>query len=125
VVDVLDYGDVLTKNGLSLLNGPGNDIVAVTNLMAAGVHMILFTTGRGTPLGAPVPTIKISTNRSLAERKKSWIDFDASPILDGEEMSVITDRFLDYVCDVASGTETKNEINGYSEIAIFKDGVTL
>ena len=125
VVDVLDYGDVLTKNGLSLLNGPGNDIVAVTNLMAAGVHIILFTTGRGTPLGAPVPTVKISTNRALYEKKKNWIDFDASPILDGEEMNVITDRFLDYVCDVASGKETKNEINGYSEIAIFKDGVTL
>ena len=125
VVDVLDYGDILTKNGLSLLNGPGNDIVAVTNLMAAGVHMILFTTGRGTPLGGPVPTVKISTNRALAEKKKNWIDFDASPILDGEEMSAITDRFLDYVCEIASGTETKNEINGYSEIAIFKDGVTL
>ena len=93
VVDVLDYGDILTKNGLSLLNGPGNDIVAVTNLMAAGVHMILFTTGRGTPLGGPVPTVKISTNRALAEKKKNWIDFDASPILDGEEMSAITDRF--------------------------------
>ena len=116
---------MLTKNGLSLLNGPGNDIVAVTNLMAAGVHIILFTTGRGTPLGAPVPTVKISTNRALYEKKKNWIDFDASPILDGEEMNVITDRFLDYVCDVASGKETKNEINGYSEIAIFKDGVTL
>ncbi|MBQ8392439.1 MAG: altronate dehydratase [Clostridia bacterium] len=125
VVDVLDYGDILTKNGLSLLNGPGNDIVAVTNLMASGVHMILFTTGRGTPLGAPVPTVKISTNRSLAERKRGWIDFDASPILEGEGMDSITDRFLDYVCRVASGEKTKNEINGYEEIAIFKDGVTL
>ena len=73
VVDVLDYGDLLTKNGLSLLNGPGNDIVAVTNLMACGVHMVLFTTGRGTPLGAPVPTVKISTNRALYEKKSNWI----------------------------------------------------
>lgn len=79
VVDVLDYGDTLTKNGLSLLNGPGNDIVAITNLTAAGVHMILFTTGRGTPVGGPVPTVKVSTNHSLATRKKNWIDFDASP----------------------------------------------
>lgn len=87
--------------------------------------MVLFTTGRGTPLGAPVPTVKISTNRALAEKKKGWIDFDASPILEGEEMSAITERLLDRVCEIASGAETKNEINGYSEIAIFKDGVTL
>ena len=125
VVDVLDYGDTLSKNGLSLLNGPGNDIVAVTNLMACGAHMILFTTGRGTPLGAPVPTVKVSTNHALSEKKKNWIDFDASPILDGESMDKITDRFLDYVCEIASGKETKNEENGYAEIAIFKDGVTL
>lgn len=125
VVDVLDYGDTLTKNGLSLLNGPGNDIVAITNLTAAGVHMILFTTGRGTPVGGPVPTVKIATNHSLAERKKNWIDFDASPLLDGVGMYELTDRFLDYVCEVASGKETKNEINGYSEISIFKDGIVL
>ena len=125
VVDVLDYGDTLSKNGLSLLNGPGNDIVAVTNLMACGAHMILFTTGRGTPLGAPVPTVKVATNHTLSEKKKNWIDFDASPILDGESMDSITDRFLDYVCEIASGKETKNEKNGYAEIAIFKDGVTL
>ncbi len=125
VVDVLDYGDRLQKNGLSLLNGPGNDIVAVTNLMAAGVHMILFTTGRGTPLGGAVPTVKISTNARLAETKKNWIDFDASPILEGTPMSELTDRLLDFVTEVASGRETKNEINGYREISIFKEGVTL
>ena len=122
VVDVLDYGDVLTKNGLSLLNGPGNDIVAITNLMAAGVHIILFTTGRGTPVGAPVPTVKIATNHSLAERKANWIDFDASPTLDGNPL---TDELFDYVISVAEGRETKNEINNYREISIFKDGVTL
>ena len=122
VVDVLDYGDRLTKNGLSLLNGPGNDIVAITNLMAAGVHMILFTTGRGTPVGAPVPTVKVATNHSLAERKQSWIDFDASPTLEGNEL---TEEFFDYVIEVASGRETRNEINDYREISIFKDGVTL
>ena len=122
VVDVLDYGDVLTKNGLSLLNGPGNDIVAITNLMACGVHIILFTTGRGTPVGAPVPTVKIATNHSLAERKANWIDFDASPTLDGNPL---TDELFDYVVSVAEGKETKNEINNYREISIFKDGVTL
>ena len=125
VVDVLDYGDLLTKNGLSLLNGPGNDIVAVTNLMACGVHMVLFTTGRGTPLGAPVPTVKISTNRALYEKKSNWIDFNASPILEGVSTDALADEFLDYIIEVASGKETRNEENGYREIAIFKDGVTL
>ena len=122
VVDVLDYGDVLTKNGLSLLNGPGNDIVAITNLMAAGVHIILFTTGRGTPVGAPVPTVKIATNHNLAEHKANWIDFDASPTLDGNPL---TDELFEYVLSVAEGKETRNEINDYREISIFKDGVTL
>lgn len=125
VVDVLDYGETLKKNGLSLLNGPGNDIVAVTNLMACGVHMILFTTGRGTPLGSAVPTVKISTNNTLAKNKSNWIDFDASPLLDGKTMDQVTDDLLEYVVSVASGSETKNEINDYREISIFKDGVTL
>ena len=122
VVDVLDYGDTVKKSGLSLLNGPGNDIVAVTNLMAAGVHLILFTTGRGTPVGTAVPTIKISTNRALAEKKKNWIDFDASAMLAGIDL---TEALIDFAVDVANGTKTKNEINGYEEISIFKDGVTL
>ncbi len=122
VVDVLGYGDTVTKSGLSLLDGPGNDIVAVTNLTAAGAHVVLFTTGRGTPLGAPVPTVKIATNRTLAETKPNWIDFDASGVLDGEDL---TDDLLAYIVAVASGEETANERNGYREISIFKDGVTL
>lgn len=122
VVDVLDYGDTLTKNGLSLLNGPGNDIVAITNLTAAGVHMVLFTTGRGTPVGAPVPTVKVATNENLAKRKSNWIDFDASPTLTGNPL---TEEFLDYIIEVASGKETTNEINDYREISIFKDGIVL
>lgn len=122
VVDVLDYGDRVTKNGLNLLNGPGNDMVAVTNLVAAGCHMILFSTGRGTPLGSPVPTVKISTNTGLYERKKSWIDFDAGPMLQGEKL---LEPFVDYITGVANGAETCNERNGFREIAIFKDGVTL
>lgn len=125
VVDVLDYGDTVTKNGLSLLNGPGNDIVAVTNLMAAGVHLVLFTTGRGTPLGGAVPTVKISTNKALADHKPHWIDFDASPVLGERTMTEMTDALLQYVAAVASGEETNNEKNGYREISIFKDGVTL
>ena len=122
VVDVLDYGDVISKNGLSLLNGPGNDIVAITNLAAAGVHVILFTTGRGTPVGGPVPTVKIATNHSLAERKSNWIDFDASPTLSGNPL---TNELFEYIIRVAEGEQTKNELHGYREISIFKDGVTL
>ncbi len=122
VVDVLDYGEKVTKRGLSLLNGPGNDIVAVTNLTAAGAHMILFTTGRGTPLGGPVPTVKISTNSNLYKTKSNWIDFDAGKILSGEDL---TEELTKYVLSVASGTLTQNEKNGYEEISIFKDGVTL
>ena len=125
VVDVLDYGDTATKCGLSLVNGPGNDIVACTNLMAVGCHMILFTTGRGTPLGGAVPTIKISTNKSLYDKKRAWIDFDASSLLEGKSLSSLTDELLDLIIDTASGKETKNEQSSYREIAIFKDGVTL
>lgn len=117
VTAVLDYGDVAVKAGLNLLNGPGNDMVAVTNLTAAGCHLILFTTGRGTPLGAPVPTVKISTNAKLAEKKKSWVDFDAQ--------SSKEDALFNLIVETANGKETKNEQNGYREIAIFKDGVTL
>ena len=122
VVDVLDYGDVISKNGLSLLNGPGNDIVAITNLTAAGVHIILFTTGRGTPVGGPVPTVKIATNHSLASRKSNWIDFDASPTLEGNPL---TNELFEYIIKVAEGEQTKNELHSYREISIFKDGVTL
>lgn len=117
VTAVLDYGDIAEKAGLNLLNGPGNDIVAVTNLTAAGCHLVLFTTGRGTPLGAPVPTIKIATNSAIAERKKNWIDFDAQG---DNELNL-----MNLIIETSNGKETKNEQNGYREIAIFKDGVTL
>lgn len=117
VTAVLDCGDTAREKGLNLLNGPGNDMVAVTNLTAAGCHLILFTTGRGTPLGAPVPTIKISTNTALTEKKRHWIDFDAQK---GNE-----EELFNLILEIANGKETKNEENGYREIAIFKDGVTL
>jgi len=117
VTAVLDYGDTAREKGLNLLNGPGNDMVAVTNLTAAGCHLILFTTGRGTPLGAPVPTIKIATNSDLREKKRHWIDFDAQK---GNE-----EDLFNLILQTANGKETKNEENGYREIALFKDGVTL
>lgn len=123
VCDVLFNGDFATKSGLNLLDGPGNDICAITNLTAAGAHLILFTTGRGTPLGAPVPTVKISTNHALAENKPAWIDFDASVAL--ENMDKCSAELFEYIIEVAEGRKTRNEVNGYSEIAIFHDGVTL
>ncbi|HYE82322.1 MAG TPA: altronate dehydratase family protein [Clostridia bacterium] len=126
VVDVLDYGERAAKPGLNLLKGPGNDIVAATALTAAGAHIILFTTGRGTPLGAPVPTIKISTNSELYRKKSSWIDYDAGSLLDGNNMEEVRSDFFNFVLKVASGEDrARNEENGYREIAIFKDGVTL
>ena len=117
ITAVLSYGDTAEKSGLNLLDGPGNDMVAVTNLTAAGCHLILFTTGRGTPLGAPVPTVKIATNTTLASRKKNWIDFDAQT--DTEE------KLLKLIQETVNGKKTKNEQHGFREIAIFKDGVTL
>ena len=126
VTDVLSYGEYSKKTGLNLLTGPGNDIVACTALAASGVHIILFTTGRGTPLGAPVPTVKVATNSRLAEKKSNWIDFNAGRLVDGESMESIQEEFFNYVLDVASGnTLARNEVNGYKEISIFKDGVTL
>lgn len=122
VTDVLDYGDTVRKGGLNLLNGPGNDMVAVTNLTACGCQLILFSTGRGTPLGAPIPTIKISTNTALSERKPGWIDFNAGEIINGKNLD---DDLFNYVLSVSNGTLTANERNGYKDIAIFKDGVTL
>ncbi len=125
VTDVLDYGDPAVKPGLNLLNGPGNDMVAVTNLAASGVHMILFTTGRGTPLGGPVPTIKLSTNSALAAQKPHWIDFDAGVIAGGASLPNLADSLFDFCLSVAEGLSCKNEQNGYQEISILKDGVTL
>jgi len=125
VVDVLDYGDTLSKPGLNLLNGPGNDIVAITNLAACGAHIILFTTGRGTPVGSHVPTVKVSTNSDLAKRKPTWIDFDAGKLLETGDMETLAKEFFDYIITVANGELTNNEKNGYREISIFKDGVTL
>lgn len=125
VVDVLEYAEPVTKKGLNLLSGPGNDLVSATDLTAAGAHIILFTTGRGTPFGAPAPTVKIATNTALFEKKNNWIDFNAGSVAEGEDLDAAGERLLDYVLRVASGEETKAERHGAREIAIFKDGVTL
>ncbi|EPZ45525.1 MULTISPECIES: UxaA family hydrolase [Alicyclobacillus] len=126
VVDVLPYGTRATTPGLNLVQAPGNDMVSVTALVAAGAHIVLFTTGRGTPMGAAVPTVKISTNTPLYERKKNWIDFNAGTLLTGDDMDTLAAELYRRVVDIASGiVQTRNERNGFREIAIFKDGVTL
>ncbi len=127
VSQVLDYGESAQRGGLALLQAPGNDGVSTTAEVASGATMILFTTGRGTPLGLPVPTIKISSNTAIAQKKPQWIDFNAGALLDGAEtMDGLAPQLLDLVLKTASGeTKTKNEIHGYKEIAIWKDGVTL
>ncbi|WP_144937825.1 UxaA family hydrolase [Paenibacillus sp. 32O-W] len=126
VVDVVGYGGRVSKPGLNLLEAPGNDLVSVTALAAAGAHIVLFTTGRGTPFGGPVPTVKISTNSELAVRKKNWIDFNAGQLLEGKPMDRLTDELWALIVSIASGeSEARNEQNGFREIAIFKDGVIL
>ena len=125
VRDVLLYGDRLKTKGLNLLSAPGNDLVASTALAAAGCQIVLFTTGRGTPFGTFVPTAKISTNSTLAANKPLWIDFNAGAIVDGTPIEDVDKAFVDFVLGVASGKQTNNEKSGYSEIAIFKSGVTL
>ena len=122
---MLGYADAVKKKGLSLLSAPGNDLVASTALTAAGAHIILFTTGRGTPFGAPAPTVKISTNTALYEKKGNWIDFNAGTVAQGEDLDAAGDRLLDYVLRVASCERTKAEEHGAREISIFKDGVVL
>lgn len=125
VKDVLMYGDLLKKSGLNLLSAPGNDLVASTALAASGCHIILFTTGRGTPFGTFVPTMKISTNSNLYNHKQNWIDFNAGTLLEGETMKDLSKRFIEYVIKVSNGELVNNEKKDYREIAIFKTGVTL
>jgi len=126
ITDVIGYADPVKTKGLNLLSGPGNDMVSTTDMTAAGAHMILFTTGRGTPFGAPAPTVKISTNTALFEKKKDWIDFNAGTVAEGKEtLDDAGKRLLDFVLEIASGKKTKTEEQGYREISIFKDGVVL
>jgi altronate hydrolase len=122
---VILYGDRIEEDGLNLLSAPGNDLVASTALAATGCQIVLFTTGRGTPFGTFVPTMKISTNTPLSENKPNWIDFNAGSLVQGETMPDVLDRFIEKIISVASGEHTRNEINDYREISIFKNGVTL
>lgn len=125
VVDVLSYGDRLTKPGLSLLSAPGNDLVATTALGSTGCQMVLFTTGRGTPFGGFIPTIKISTNSEIYKKKPHWIDFNAGELIHEQTMDMALEELVDYIIAVASGQQVNHEKNQFSEISIFRTGVTL
>ena len=125
VTDVLEYGQPVQTKGLNLLNAPGNDLVASTALVASGAHIVLFTTGRGTPFASPVPTVKISSNTPLYESKKRWIDFNAGQLVSGKPMDELAEEFYQYILAVASGKKVKSEELGLRDMAIFKQGVTL
>ena len=125
VSGVMEYGDRLQNNGLNLLSAPGNDLVAATALASCGCHLVLFTTGRGTPFGTFVPTMKIATNPTLAKNKPQWVDFSAGQLVEGRTMQELLPEFIDKVLAVASGQPARNEENDYREISIFKNGVTL
>lgn len=122
---VLKYGERVSEGGLNLLSAPGNDLVASTALAASGVHIVLFTTGRGTPFAAPIPTVKISTNTALSEKKHDWIDFDCGAMVNDKTLAETGAELFEFVLEVASGKKVKSEEKGYHDMAIFKDGVTL
>lgn len=122
---VLKYGERVSEGGLNLLSAPGNDLVASTALAASGAHIVLFTTGRGTPFAAPVPTVKISTNTALSEKKHDWIDFDCGAMVNDKSLSETGEELFEFVLNIASGKKVKSEEKGYHDMAIFKDGVTL
>lgn len=125
VEDVLRYGDPVQVHGLNLLQAPGNDLVAATSLAVSGAQIVLFTTGRGTPFGCPVPTVKISSNTPLFQKKRGWIDFNAGQFVEGMPMEQLSEEFYDYILSVASGKQTTGEKHDIRDLAIFKDGVTL
>lgn len=125
VVGVLNYGEQVKEKGLNLLTGSGNDQVSCTNLVASGAQLIIFTTGRGNPFGSPVPTIKLSSNTKLYEKKPHWIDYNAGQLVEGMSFDEVTEDFFNYIIEVASGKKTNNELNGYKDISIFRDGVIL
>lgn len=115
----------MKKNGLNLLSAPGNDLVASSALAAAGCQIVLFTTGRGTPFGTFVPTMKISTNTAIYEAKRHWIDFNAGRVLENRSEDDVLKELTAYLIEVAGGRQLNNEINDFRELAIFKTGVTL
>lgn len=122
---VLKYGETVQTKGLNLLSAPGNDLVAATALACAGAHIVLFTTGRGTPFASPVPTVKISTNSNLNGKKSNWIDYNAGRLVEDVSMEELSKDFFNYILEVASGKKVKAEISGFHDLAIFKQGVTL
>ncbi len=125
VVGVLSYGEPVKKPGLNLLSAPGNDMVAATALAASGAHIVLFTTGRGTPFASPVPTMKIASNSPLAEKKRNWIDFNCGVLAEDESLEALGGKLFDFVIEAASGRPVKSEQAGFHDMAIFKQGVTL
>lgn len=125
ITGVLSYGEPVSKNGLHLLSAPGNDLVASTALAASGAQIVLFTTGRGTPFACPVPTVKISTNSALYRKKRNWMDFDCGTMVEGVPLHELAVQLLEKVLLVASGEKVRAEINGFHDMAIFKQGVTL
>ncbi|MBQ3694426.1 MAG: UxaA family hydrolase, partial [Synergistaceae bacterium] len=125
VVDVLKYGEQVHTQGLNLLSAPGNDLVASTALASAGAQIVLFSTGRGTPFGCPVPTMKISSNTPLYEHKSLWIDFNAGTLVESGTIKDKAQELFDFVIQVAEGKKTRNEENGFQSMAIFKTGTTL
>ncbi len=125
VKGVLAYGEHAAARGLNLLSAPGNDLVASTALAAAGAQLVLFSTGRGTPFGCPVPTVKISSNTPLAQRKQNWIDFNAGTLVEGGTLGEKAEALFDFVLGVAGGDKTRNENNGFQGLASFKTGATL
>ena len=122
---VLAYGETIKVPGLNLLSAPGNDLVASTALATSGAHIVLFTTGRGTPFASPVPTMKIATNSALANKKNNWIDFNAGILVENKSMDEVAVDFYKYIIEVASGKKVCSEIAGFHDMAIFKQGVTL
>lgn len=125
VLDVLKYGEPVHTKGLNLLSAPGNDLVASTALAASGAHIVLFTTGRGTPFACPVPTMKIATNTALSSRKNNWIDFNCGELVENTDLETLKNKFFDFVIETASGRKVKSEEAGFHDMAIFKQGVTL
>ena len=125
VKGVLEYAEPVKVKGLNLLSAPGNDLVAATALAVSGAHMVLFTTGRGTPFASPVPTVKISSNSKLAGHKSNWIDFNAGQMVEDKTKEELAQDLLNYVLEVASGRKVKSEAAGFHDMAIFKQGVTL
>ena len=125
VMNVLDYGETTDTTGLNLLCAPGNDLCAATALAASGAQIVLFTTGRGTPFACPVPTLKISSNNRIRDKKNNWIDFSAGDVLEGKSFDELAEELFDMILNAASGEKLKSEIAGFHDMAIWKRGVTL